>query len=56
VTRALDIPASGRIFLDQLICDNLGRRDRVSLISGRKIIRKGRRATPDRFRTLISPS
>ena len=46
---------SGRIFFEQLIRDNLdlGRPDRVSLIFGRKIIRKGRRATPGRFRTRV---
>ena len=55
VTQVLDAPVSGRIFFDQLIRDNLdlGRPDRVSLIFDRKIIRKGRRATPGRFRTRV---
>jgi hypothetical protein len=55
LTQMLDAPASGRIFFDQLIRDNLdlGRPDRVSLIFGRKIIRKGKRATPGRFRTRV---
>ncbi|HEX5299267.1 MAG TPA: hypothetical protein VFW50_19965 [Streptosporangiaceae bacterium] len=55
VTQVLDAPVTGRIFFDQLIRDNLdlGRPDRVSLIFGRKIIRKGRRATPGRFRTRV---
>ena len=55
LTQMLDSPVSGRIFFDQLIRDNLdlGRPDRVSLIFGRKIIRKGRRATPGRFRTRV---
>ena len=46
---------TGRIFFDQLIRDNLdlGRPDRISLIFDRKIIRKGRRATPGRFRTRV---
>ena len=51
----LDAPVSGRIFFEQLIRDNLdlGRPDRVSLIFDRKIIRKGKRATPGRFRTRV---
>jgi len=46
---------NGRIFFDQLIRDNLdiGRPDRVSLIFDRRIIRKGKRATPGRFRTRV---
>ena len=46
---------TGRIFFDQVIRDNLdlGRPDRVSLIFDRKIIRKGKRATPGRFRTRV---
>jgi hypothetical protein len=55
LTQTLDAPVSGRIFFDQLIRDNLdlGRPDRVSLIFDRKIIRKGKRATPGRFRTRV---
>ena len=55
LTQMLDAPVTGRIFFDQLIRDNLdlGRPDRVSLIFDRKIIRKGRRATPGRFRTRV---
>jgi hypothetical protein len=55
VTQTLDAPASGRIFFEQVIRDNLdlGRPDRVSLIFDRKIIRKGKRATPGRFRTRV---
>jgi hypothetical protein len=55
LTQALDAPVAGRIFFDQLIRDNLdlGRPDRVSLIFDRKIIRKGKRATPGRFRTRV---
>jgi hypothetical protein len=39
VTQTLDAPVTGRIFFEQVIRDNpgLGRPDRVSLISGRKI-------------------
>jgi hypothetical protein len=55
LTQTLDAPAAGRVFFDQLIRDNidLGRPDRVSLIFDRKIIRKGKRATPGRFRTRV---
>ena len=55
VTQTLDSPVAGRIFFDQVIRDNLdlGRPDRVSLIFDRKIIRKGKRATPGRFRTRV---
>jgi Lon protease-like protein len=55
LTQMLDAPVTGRIFFDQLIRDNLdlGRPDRVSLIFGRRIIRKGKRATPGRFRTRV---
>jgi hypothetical protein len=55
VTRTLDAPVTGRIFFEQVIRDNLdlGRPDRVSLIFDRKIIRKGKRATPGRFRTRV---
>src|SRR5579864_933959 len=55
LTQALDAPVSGRIFFDQLIRDNLdlGRPDRVSLIFDRRIVRKGKRATPGRFRTRV---
>src|SRR5580693_2850786 len=40
LTQVLDAPVTGRIFFDQLIFD-------------RKTIRKGRRATPGRFRTRV---
>src|SRR5487761_576243 len=55
LAQTLDAPVSGRIFFEQLIRDNLdlGRPDRVSLIFDRKIIRKGKRATPGRFRTRV---
>ena len=55
LTQMLDSPVAGRIFFDQLIRDNLdiGRPDQVSLIFGRRIVRKGRRATPGRFRTRV---
>ena len=55
VTQMLDAPVAGRIFFDQLIRDNLdlGGPDRVSLIFDRRIIAKGRRPTPGRFRTRV---
>jgi hypothetical protein len=55
LTQMLDAPVTGRIFFDQLIRDNLdlGRPDRVSLIFDRRIVRKGKRATPGRFRTRV---
>jgi hypothetical protein len=55
VTQTLDAPASGRIFFEQLIRDNLdlGRPDQVSLIFSRRVIRRGPRATPGRFRTRV---
>lgn len=55
LTQVLDAPVTGRIFFGQLIRDNLdiGRPDRVSLIFDRRIVRKGKRATPGRFRTRV---
>ena len=55
LTQMLDAPVTGRVFFDQLIRDNLdlGRPDRVSLIFDRRIVRKGKRATPGRFRTRV---
>ena len=55
LTQTLDSPVAGRIFFDQVIRDNLdlGRPDRVSLIFGRRIARKGKRPTPGRFRTRV---
>ena len=55
VTQTLDAPVTGRIFFEQVIRDNLdlGRPDQVSLIFDRKIVRKGKRATPGRFRTRV---
>ncbi len=58
LTQVLDKPLSGRIFFDQVIHDNLaiGRPDQVGLIFGRRIVRKGPRATPGRFRTRVITS
>jgi hypothetical protein len=55
LTQMLDRPVSGRIFFEQVLHDNLdiGRPDQVSLVFKRRIIRKGRNATPGRFRTRV---
>ena len=55
LTQVLDKPVTGRIFFEQVIRDNLdiGRPDQVGLIFARRIIRKGPRATPGRFRTRV---
>ena len=58
LTQVLDAPAAGRIFFEQVIRDNLdiGRPDQVALVFARRIIRKGRHATPGRFRTRVITS
>jgi hypothetical protein len=58
LTQVLDKPADGRIFFEQVIRDNLdiGRPDQVTLIFARRIRRKGRYATPGRFRTRVITS
>jgi hypothetical protein len=55
LTQTLDTPVAGRVFFEEIIRANLdaGRPDRVSLIFGRKVMRKGKRATPGRFRTRV---
>jgi hypothetical protein len=55
LTQMLDRPVAGRIFFEQVCHDNLdvGRPDQVSLVFHRRIIRKGRHATPGRFRTRV---
>lgn len=55
LTQMLDRPMSGRIFFEQVLHDNLdiGRPDQVSLVFDRRIIRKGYRPTPSRFRTRV---
>jgi hypothetical protein len=55
LTQVLDKPVTGRIFFEQVIRDNLdiGRPDQVGLIFSRRVIRKGPRATPGRFRTRV---
>jgi hypothetical protein len=58
LTQVLDKPVSGRVFFDQVIHDNLGigRPDQIGLVFGRRIVRKGPRATPGRFRTRVITS
>jgi hypothetical protein len=55
LTQVLDKPVNGRIFFEQVIRDNLdiGRPDQVGLVFDRRVIRKGPRATPGRFRTRV---
>ena len=55
LTQMLDAPVAGRIFFEQVLRDNLdiGRPDQISLVFGRRIITKGRRATPGKFRTRV---
>ena len=51
----LDKPVAGRIFFEQVIRDNLdiGRPDQVVLIFDRRLMRRGKRPTPGRFRTRV---
>lgn len=55
LTQMLDRPVSGRIFFEQVIRDNLdiGRPDQVSLVFDRRLMGRGPRATPGRFRTRV---
>ena len=55
LTQMLDRPVTGRIFLEQMIRDNLdiGRPDKVSLIFSRRIHNGRKRPTPGEFRTRV---
>jgi hypothetical protein len=55
LTQMLDRPVTGRVFFEQVIRNNLdtGRPDRIGLVFDRRIISKGRRQTPGRFRTRV---
>ena len=55
VTQMLDEPVAGRVFFEQVIRDNLdiGRPDQVVLIFDRRLMRRGKRPTPGRFRTRV---
>src|SRR5271166_5215998 len=54
-TMALDRPASGRVFFEQLIRDNIdiGRPDKVNIVFGPRIRRRGKSRTPGTFRTQV---
>ena len=53
--QVLDRPVAGRVFFEHVIRDNLdaGRPDQISLIFDRRLMRRGPRATPGRFRTRV---
>ena len=55
LTQMLDRPVSGRVFFEHVIRDNLdaGRPDQVSLVFDRRLMRRGPRSTPGRFRTRV---
>ena len=55
LTQVFDRPVTGRVFFEEVIRENLdiGRPDQVQLIFDRKIVRRGPRATPGRFRTRV---
>lgn len=55
LTQVLDRPLAGRVFFEEVIREHLdlGRPDQVQLIFERKIVRRGPRATPGRFRTRV---
>jgi hypothetical protein len=55
LTQTLDRPITGRVFFEHVIRDNLdtGRPDQVSLIFDRRLMRRGPRSTPGRFRTRV---
>jgi hypothetical protein len=55
LTQMLDKPVAGRVFFEQVIRDNLdiGRPDQVVLIFDRRLMRRGKRPTPGRFRTRV---
>ena len=55
LTQMLDGPVAGRIFFEQVLRDNLdiGRPDQIGLVFGRRLVTKGRRRTPGKFRTRV---
>jgi hypothetical protein len=55
MTQVLDRPVSGRVFFEHVIRDNLdaGRPDRIGLVFHRRLMTKGPRRTPGRFRTRV---
>lgn len=55
LTQMLDRPLTGRILFEQIIRDNLdiGRPDRIGLVFDRRVVTRGPRRTPGRFRTRV---
>ncbi|MCA1696503.1 MAG: hypothetical protein LC749_18255 [Actinobacteria bacterium] len=55
LTQVLDKPVSGRVFFEHVIRDNLdaGRPDRIGLVFDRRLMTRGPRPTPGRFRTRV---
>ncbi|MBV9161894.1 MAG: hypothetical protein JO281_10150 [Pseudonocardiales bacterium] len=55
LTQVLDRPVAGRVFFEHVIRDNLdaGRPDRIGLVFDRRLMTKGPRRTPGRFRTRV---
>ena len=55
LTQVLDRPLAGRVFFEEVIRENLdiGRPDRISAVFDRRILRRGPRPTPGRFRTRV---
>jgi hypothetical protein len=55
LTQVLDRPLSGRVFFEEVIRENLdiGRPDQVGLVFDRRVVARGRRATPGVFRTRV---
>ncbi len=55
LTQVLDQPVTGRVFFEEVIRENLdiGRPDQIQLVFQRRIVGRGRRATPGRFRTRV---
>lgn len=55
LTQVLDRPLAGRVFFEEVIRENLdiGRPDRISVVFDRRILRRGPRPTPGRFRTRV---
>src|SRR5262249_36656738 len=58
LTQVLDRPATGRVFFEEVIRENLdvGRPDRVQLIFGRRVTRRTPRPTPHRSRPRVLPA
>ena len=55
LTQVLDRPLAGRVFFEEVIRENvdIGRPDRISAVFDRRILRRGPRPTPGRFRTRV---